>query len=94
MSEYCRNVIVSVYDLLPHPPPLLFFLIEIINFDKTQFILLIISWGYSMGQISPSFMTFKVCRLYLGVLGQPESKWKLFEKFLLVKKNRTSTEIS
>lgn len=39
-----------------------------------------------MGQISPSFMTFKVCRLYLGVLGQPESKWKLFEKFLLVKK--------
>lgn len=33
-----------------------------------------------MGQISPSLMTFKVCRLYLGVLGQPESKWKLFEK--------------
>ena len=94
MSKYCKNVIVSVYDLLPHPPPLFFFLIEIINFDKTQFILLIISWGYSMGQISPSFMTFKVCRLYLGVLGQPESKWKLFEKFLLVKKNGTSTEIS
>ena len=47
-----------------------------------------------MGQISPSFITFKVCRLYLGVLGQPESKWKLFEKFLLVEKNRTSTEIS
>ena len=39
-----------------------------------------------MGQISPSFMTFKVCCLYLGVLGQPESKCKLFEKFLLIKK--------
>ena len=38
-----------------------------------------------MGQISP-FMTFKVCRLCLGVLGQPESKWKLFEKFSLVEK--------
>ena len=47
-----------------------------------------------MGQISPSFMTFKVCRLYLGVLGQPESKWKLFEKIFTSGKNRTSTEIS
>ena len=47
-----------------------------------------------MGQISPSFMTFKVCRLCLGVLGQPESKWKLFEKIFTSGKNRTSTEIS
>lgn len=39
-----------------------------------------------MGQISPSFMTFKVCHLYLGVLGQPESKWKLFEKIEPVQK--------
>ena len=76
------------------PPPFFFFLIEIINFDKTQFSLLIISCGYGMGQISPSFMTFKVCRLCLGVLGQPESKWKLFEKIFTSGKNRTSTEIS
>ena len=34
MSEYCRNVIVSVYDLLPHPPPFFFFKLRLLTLTK------------------------------------------------------------
>ena len=35
MSEYCRNVIVSVYDLLPHPhPPFFFFRLRLLTLTK------------------------------------------------------------
>lgn len=33
MSEYCRNVIVSVYDLLPHPP-FFFFKLRLLTLTK------------------------------------------------------------
>ena len=35
MSEYCKNVIVSVYDLLPHtPPPSFFFKLRLLTSTK------------------------------------------------------------
>ena len=34
MSEYCTKVIVLVYDLLPHSPPLSFFKLRLLTVTK------------------------------------------------------------